>query len=370
MRHDFVIAGSAVVALRNVAQAVTVDEWDALALDASEPNAFLERWFVEPGIAHLALPDDTRMLVVRESGTLIGLMPVVGARRYGRLTIGHIQNWLHYNCFLGTPLVRRGVEVIFWQGVLALLDDEPATAGFLHVTTLDGEGPLAAALLCAREGAAVVHRSQRALLASPLSPEAYYEANVRAKKRKELRRLHARLDELGEVEFRQFSSFDVLDDWVESFLALEAAGWKGREGAALANDHATASFTRAALAGAHSAGRLDLRRLDLDGRAIAMLVNFRTPPGSFSFKIAFDEDYARFSPGVLLSLDNLKILGDPAIAWMDSCAAPDHPMIDSLWGERRTLVRISVPLSGLRRRATFAAVRTLERGVDRLKARA
>jgi Acetyltransferase (GNAT) domain len=100
----------------------------------------------------------------------------------------------------------------------------------------------------------------------------------------------------------------------------------------------------------------------MDGRAIAMLINFRTPPGSWSFKIAYDEELARFSPGVLIELENLKrVLGDPAIDWMDSCAVADHPMINSLWGERRSIVQITVPLSGVRRRFTHALCRSAER---------
>jgi hypothetical protein len=47
---------------------------------------------------------------------------------------------------------------------------------------------------------------------------------------------------------------------------------------------------------------------------------------------------------------------------MDSCAAENHPMIDSLWGERRTIVRVSVPLAGLRRRLSFAGWRAVEAG--------
>ena len=92
-----------------------------------------------------------------------------------------------------------------------------------------------------------------------------------------------------------------------------------------------------------------------------MLANFRCPPGSFSFKTVFDEDYARFSPGVLIQQENLEILADPEIAWMDSCAAEDHPMIDSLWRERRSIVRVTVPLAGARRRVVHAVCRALER---------
>ena len=81
-----------------------------------------------------------------------------------------------------------------------------------------------------------------------------------------------------------------------------------------------------------------MRALDLDGRPLAMLVNFLCPPGGFSFKTAFDEGYARFSPGVLLQQANLDLLDHPRIMWVDSCAAPGHPMIDSVWRERRALV--------------------------------
>jgi hypothetical protein len=92
-----------------------------------------------------------------------------------------------------------------------------------------------------------------------------------------------------------------------------------------------------------------------------MLVNFLASPGSFSFKTAFDEAFARFSPGVLLQIDNLAILDRPEIAWMDSCAAEQHPMIDSLWAERRALIRVTIPLTGVQRRLAYATARTLER---------
>jgi hypothetical protein len=91
-----------------------------------------------------------------------------------------------------------------------------------------------------------------------------------------------------------------------------------------------------------------------------MLVNFLAPPGSFSFKIAFDEDYARFSPGVLIQIENLRILARPDIGWMDSCAVADHSMINSLWGERRRMVRATVPLAGAVRGLTFRISRAAE----------
>lgn len=93
-----------------------------------------------------------------------------------------------------------------------------------------------------------------------------------------------------------------------------------------------------------------------------MLASFITPPGAFSFKTAFDERYARFSPGVLLQRANLSMLADPDVAWTDSCAAADHPMIDHFWRERRVIGRLSVGIGGALRRQIFAAVLKLELG--------
>lgn len=335
-------------------------EWQAIAAHASEPNSFAEHWFVAASLRHLSPPDDARILIVRDEGQLIGMMPVFVSARYGRMPVRHVQNWSHYHSFYGAPLVRRSFEPFFWARALELLDAEPDYGSLLHVTGLDPDGRLAQTLLAARRGAAIVHRTRRALLASDLSPQDYYETTVRKKKRKEISRLRARLAELGPVAGVRLRPGDAVAPWIDDFLTLEASGWKGREGAALANETATTAFLRDALEAAHAIGNLEMIRLDLAGRPIAMLVNFLCPPGSYSFKIAFDEDYARFSPGVLVQIENLDILSRRDIAWMDSCAVEGHPMIESLWGQRRDIVRISVPLGGWRRHATFAMCRTLE----------
>lgn len=344
-------------------------DWDDLAGNASEPNAFMERWFVAAGAAHLA-PRQGRLLAVRHDNQLIALLPLATEPRYGRLPIAHVENWLHYHCFLGGPLLRRGHEAAAWTAILEALDTDPQSPGLLHFTGLVENGPVHSALLAtANRPCDTVHRIERALLESTLSPTAYYEATVRKKKRKEIKRLQSRLAELGSVTTTRLADRDDLPGWIDTYLALERSGWKGRAGSALACEPHTAAFFRDALTGAFDAGKLELLRLDLDGKPLAMLVNFLTAPGSFSFKTAFDEAFARYSPGVLIQLENLAILDNPAITWMDSCAAADHPMIDSLWGERRAIVRVTLPLAGWRSRALFHTARAVERAASAIRAR-
>jgi len=78
--------------------------------------------------------------------------------------------------------------------------------------------------------------------------------------------------------------------------------------------------------------------LRLNGIAIAMKCNFIGPTAAYAFKIAFDEKYAAYSPGVLLEMENMRCLREEqSIPWMDSCAIPNHSMINHLWPSRRAI---------------------------------
>lgn len=340
--------------------------WDALARDASDPNPFFERWFLAPGLTLIGAGAGAELLLCESEGTLIGLMPVIRRRSYYGHPLPHLSVWLHNNAFCGTPLVRRGFEHDFWRTVLAWADQNAALALFLHLPHVPADGRVHAALCAALDGSPragmVVHRSERAMLRSDASAEDYFAGSVSAKKRKELRRQHNRLSELGALTFTRTAHADGIAEWIEDYLTLEAKGWKGADGSALAQHPANAQIFRTALTGAAGLGRLERLTLRLDGKPIAMLANFLVPPGVFSFKTAYDESYARFSPGVLLQRENLDLLGRPGIAWADSCAAADHPMIERIWREKRTITHISLAIGGRARQALGAGVFHAERG--------
>ena len=76
-----------------------------------------------------------------------------------------------------------------------------------------------------------------------------------------------------------------------------------------------------------------------------MKCNLRAGDAVFCFKIAFDEEFAKFSPGIQLELDNVERFHEGS-AWMDSCATPDHPMINRLWPDRRRIRTVLLPSPG------------------------
>ncbi len=340
--------------------------WDALAQWAVEPNPYYESWFLLPSLSAFDPMGEVKLLVLEMDGQFAGLMPVARETGYYGRPIPHWRNWVHANCFLGQPLVARGFERLFWRELLRWSDKACSIALFFHLAHVPGKGPLHEALVAELGAqdriATTVLREERALLASAQSPEDYLESSLSTKKRKELRRQHRRLEDLGTVTIERDTSALGVQNWVNAFLKLENSGWKGEAGSALSCDTSTGDMFSDALGGAARRGKLERLTMRMDGKPIAMLANFLSAPGAYSFKTAFDEKYARFSPGMLLQVENLAILNREDINWVDSCAAQDHPMIDHLWRERRKIARHSIALGGPIRRAAFTALARIETG--------
>lgn len=357
-------AGLRLLNLTDIDQPGFIAAWQRLAAHAAEPNPFYEPWFLLPALRQWGAGEQVVVKAWYCDGRLAGLLPVERSARYYGHTVTHATGWLHANAFCGVPLIAAGHEDAFWRALLAHCDRRARRALFVHLPKLPADGPACAALdrVLAASGRAhtTVAEESRALLIGNVSAAEYLDAAMSAKKRKELRRQHNRLAEEGALTFERRADGAGVGEWAREFLTLEAAGWKGAAGSALASAPQTAQFFMQALEGAAAAGRLERLALRLNGRAIAMLVNLITPPGAYSFKTAFDEDYARFSPGMLVQLENLALLERPGIAWADSCAAQGHPMIERLWRDKRRMVSRNIAIGGRLRRALFRLLMAYE----------
>lgn len=339
----------------------------SLAAAALEPNVFYEPDMLGPALEAFG-SDRLRVVLVyatdprldNGSPVLCGCFPLELAPRYRRLPLSALRSWLHPHAFLGTPLVRLG-----WG--------EVAVARLFDWLTRCTDFPLLELRQMATDGA--VHRlivnelearglsswspSQhaRALLTHASSDAGTLHAALGRKRVKETQRLGRRLAELGRVEYDQLELAEDVNGWVDEFLALESGGWKGRERTALACDPGQREFFRSIIHTSFANGRLMALSLRLNGRAIAMKCSFVTMGAAFAFKIAYDEGFGKYSPGVLLEIENVRRFDRRAdLRWMDSCADPDHSMIDSLWPERRPIETLLV---GLGPRAGAAAVTCL-----------
>jgi hypothetical protein len=195
----------------------------------------------------------------------------------------------------------------------------------------------------------------RAFFRPAADAESYLGGLGNAHHRKEWRRLERRLGERGRLTYDELTAGADPRPWLEAFMDLERASWKGREGTAFASKESHRAWLLEIGTEAAARKRLMMLALCVDGEPVALKLNLLCPGGGHTFKIAYDERLEKFSPGVLLELENLRRMHElPGLAWMDSLAAPGHTMMERVWSGRAAFASLLVaPGRGLGR-ATLA----------------
>jgi CelD/BcsL family acetyltransferase involved in cellulose biosynthesis len=326
--------------------------WARLAGEAGTANPFYTHAAVA---AALPLPEAAapRVLLAWAGDELIGVLPIATRRTRGIALA--VENWDQRVRALGEPLVRGGAEHPFWRAALPALARAPGL--YLRLSALDADSPSTRALhaVCPQP-IYETRRYARAMLTGGVSSAEHAAAHVRGKVLKEHRRLRARLDERGGLAFERLAPGGDVAAWIDALFRLEASGWKGREGVDAGADPATDHCFRTMIHDAQAAGTLDFHRMTVGGRAIAMLANLECGDEAFQLKIAYDEAFAAFSPGVLLEMQYLAhALDVRGLRRVDSCARAGHPMIDRLWPARRAIVSLAIPFDNAASRLLCAA---------------
>jgi CelD/BcsL family acetyltransferase involved in cellulose biosynthesis len=295
-------------------------EWAELAAAAAEPNVFLAPGFALAARGAVATAGLGALLVTRD-GLLIGLV----AGRFDLLR-SVFSLWTHDYAPYGMPLVRPGEAGAVIGALVSFLADQGVAA--LETPFLDA-GPVADALeaLAASYPTFVLDAHCRAVLTEAPPPLS-----------KEHRRLARRLGEQGRLETVSTATGYALPAAIDAFLALEAQGWKGRRGTALAATPATRGFFVAVVSDLAPRGAAQIDMLLLDGRPIAAGLVLTAGARVWYLKTAYDEAYARFSPGLLVShAVGVSAIGAEGVRLVDSCAIPGHPMIERIWPGRMAL---------------------------------
>tara|TARA_R110000868_G_scaffold96110_19_gene264418 strand:- start:9417 stop:10703 length:1287 start_codon:yes stop_codon:yes gene_type:complete len=344
------------IVLLESADAVTpfIGMLDALAAKAHDSNPLFEARTLQAAMQHLQVGEPVQVALVwsaaRADGSrdLIGAFPYQSRRFYLGLPVPVWSVWTHIHSFLATPLVATGHEHDAIRRFLRYADQASAKLVRFPLFQADGAfGPALTEVLAERGlGQGETGHHERAFLDVSLDGETYLATHMRKKKRKEYNRLWNRFAETGALTFETPDARLDLDRWLEDFLSLERSGWKGKRGTALAERTNERTYFESMCRDAQAQGKFHTAQITLDGKPIAMLASFVAGRGAYSFKIAYDEAYARFSPGALLMM---KVIGafhdDPRIDWVDSCAIPNHPMIDHIWAERRAMRELNAATS-------------------------
>jgi CelD/BcsL family acetyltransferase involved in cellulose biosynthesis len=307
--------------------------WAQLAETAVAPNPFAEPGFVLPAARAWGV-DDLELLVVRDGTDWRAALPVRRVRSWRGVPGRALAAWRHSYCYLGTPLVR-GTAV---EATLAtLVEGGLGVGGSFALDWIDADGPLAEPLMAAltsRSRMVVLEEFERAALYRREENDGL-EPVLSARHRREYRRKYKQLE-------RAAGPLTLLDEShdpeaFERFLELERSGWKGEVGTAMACRAGHGEFFTEMAEAFAGSGRFRMLSLVAGDRPLAMRNELLAGDTTFTFKIAFDEEFSRYSPGIQLEILALDRFPDGAPVRSDSCTAPENATLNRLWPERRAL---------------------------------
>ena len=130
-------------------------------------------------------------------------------------------------------------------------------------------------------------------------------ARLDAKFRGNLRRRTRKLSQRGALDLVCSNGPGAA---LDTFYALEMAGWKGREGSAIACDPSTRRFYDSVADAGEQVGELALYALTCNGKPVAMHYALRDGKRYYLLKTAFDEAHADCSPGQIITHEVMREL--------------------------------------------------------------
>lgn len=316
--------------------------WTELAARAVEPNPFFEPLFVRPLARHLGL--DVAVLTVEHGTDMVVCLPLLrGTLQWHGLPLDAWRG-------MWNPLTTPLADIEGADAALASAIAQFSSLGGPRLLVLDyltADGPVAAALGAATAGRSQLWPSKFKESTRPVlhrrDDGSYFATTLVGKHKRKLAWARRALErELGD-------SLTVVDegghgDAVERLLAIEVSGWKGRIGSAVESRADHAAYFRDICARFADHGRLQILSLRGAGTTVASKCDIRAGGMTFGFRTAFDERFAKASPGVQLEIDAVTVFHASGDVFADSCTNHvDNPQA-WLWPDRRRLTRFIVAL--------------------------
>jgi len=278
-------------------------EWNAALARGPRDEPMLRHEWLRAWIENFAPGATLRTFLAREGKEICAAVPLIETRERGADT-----------CFLpmvtwhtpsndhsqrgGVLLGRRGDE-----GLGLIWDTLVATPGWDRLRFRDLPTGAPEWQLRDRAEQAGYPCGLWVSLRSPYLPlPKAYEAVEQAldgKFRQNLRRRRRRMAEQGEVQYALVDAKDgkALDTALADLFEIEASGWKGREGTAIALRPELVGFYTQIARDAARRGALALGTVKLAGKVVAAHLSVVHGKRHYLIKIGYDESLHEYSPG-------------------------------------------------------------------------
>jgi CelD/BcsL family acetyltransferase involved in cellulose biosynthesis len=266
-------------------------EWDQLA-DRVRAAPFLRpgwvgAWWRAFGTGRLEI------VTLRRGDHLVALMPL--HRRFGR--VRSASNWHTPEFGLlaeDADAARELVDALFARRPVEF------TLGFIDRTRPEVG-------MCRAAATGMGYRIlERTLERSPyVVVDGTWEAFTRTlsrNRRSQVGRRRRRLEDLGRLELDVVDGRERLEELLAEAFRVEASGWKGASGTAIASRPERRRFYGEVAQWAADRGWLRLAFLRLDGRPLAVQYLLEADGVQYAIKGGYDQGFERYSPGVLILL--------------------------------------------------------------------
>lgn len=304
-------------------------EWDALVLAQPRPSPFmLHGWLLE-WIRHYADTGEVSVHVATRGGKLVGALPLIVQRKRG----------LRVLQFLGATQSALAdlllLERTDHEAARALT--QPLSDGRYDLADLfglAGSSALAESLPSGR--LQLIERVEAPVLDLSAGWETVYAEKTGSKKRNLHRRRRRQLSEQGTLETVVARTHEELAPALEDAFALHELRWHGRPDGSQFATPVGKRFHRAALERLAAQGIPRIVTLVLGGRPVAFHYYFLLDGRMYVHRLAFDPALARFSPGLVNTLDAL-----------EAASAEGAQLVEYLGGDERYKLELSDRLEPL-----------------------
>ncbi len=272
--------------------------WDELAAKSGGP--MYQHIWVRCCLANSAAQNDLRILVLEGSEKPAAIAPLVErGHRLKRLELLAVDG-------MDEPMDFIYAEV---PALAALADGLVKFGRPLFLKRILAESPVVAALRESFRGRGLVMTEPMPgcpwipLDDSWMEPERHFDSG----RRSDLRRMRRIAERMGVVHVEVLApSPRELGPLLQEAFEVEIAGWKGRKGSAILSDAKREALHRRYAVAAAEKGILRLSFLRIGSRAAAMQLAVEYGGGFWLLKIGYDEQFARCSPGTLLTVETLR----------------------------------------------------------------
>lgn len=316
--------------------AVLADEWDELVRAMPRPSPFLLHGWVADWLVHYGAGSRAAIHVAYRDGVLVGALPTILKRRWG-LTVASFVG--------GSTSVLA--DILLATGEADLVAEHLAEMALERCDLALFFGMRRNSHVCRvlADRASFVERLEAPVLDLSRGWATAYRAKTSSRRRNLHKRRRKQLAGTGPLTVSVAETPEELAAALEEAFVLHARRWQKRPDASDFGTSVGRDFHRRALASLARQGIPRIVTLRIDGRPVAFHYFFLLEQRMYVYRLAFEPDFARFSPGLLNTLDAL-----------EAAAAAGATFVEFLGGDERykleladgfdPLVEAILPVSG------------------------